>query len=188
MAFPWKALRVVELASGHLVEDLRLGLDLAAGGMAPYLCRQTYVESRFPTSEIAGVAQRQRWEVGSLSTLIANVPAFFFRALVQRNLPLLVLALDALVPPLVVFSAALIVFLLVATLAALAEITVAPLLITAAALVLFAMTIAIAWADRGRTVLPATDAGYLVAHLLQKLRIYRFKRGERSRWIRTDRQ
>src|SRR5438105_4024860 len=38
MAFPWTLIRSVELSSGHIVEDLRLGLDLANSGCAPIFC------------------------------------------------------------------------------------------------------------------------------------------------------
>ena len=34
MMFPWNAINSVPLASSHLVEDLKLGLDLAKTGQA----------------------------------------------------------------------------------------------------------------------------------------------------------
>jgi cellulose synthase/poly-beta-1,6-N-acetylglucosamine synthase-like glycosyltransferase len=187
MAFPWRAIRAVELASGNLVEDLKLGLDLAASGMPPHLCRQTYIESAFPASETGWLTQRHRWEVGSLRTLIENAPVFLWKACVTRNLALFVLALDALVPPLVVLAAALVIFLLLAAMAALVGMAIAPLLVTATAFTLFTMSIVLAWVVYGRSVVRMADTGNLIAYLFQKLHIYQSRDGKGSRWIRTDR-
>jgi cellulose synthase/poly-beta-1,6-N-acetylglucosamine synthase-like glycosyltransferase len=188
MAFPWEVIHAVNLASGNLVEDLKLGLDLAASGTAPRLCLETYVESTFPTSESGKLTQRRRWEAGSLRTLIRNAPVFLWNAMVNRNLPLLVLALDALVPPLVILAAGLVAFLLIAALAALANIAVAPLFITLAALLLFTLGLIVAWAVYGRAVLRAGDFRYIIGYLLQKLHIYRPGAGRGLQWTRTDRQ
>jgi hypothetical protein len=38
MAFPWDIIRSAELASGFIVEDLKLGLDLADAGHPPVFC------------------------------------------------------------------------------------------------------------------------------------------------------
>jgi hypothetical protein len=40
MAFVWPQLAGAPLASGHLVEDMQLGLDLAAAGAPPRFCRR----------------------------------------------------------------------------------------------------------------------------------------------------
>src|SRR6185437_4598482 len=47
MSFPWKLIKTANLASGNLVEDVKLGLELAASGAAPRLCAETYVQSGF---------------------------------------------------------------------------------------------------------------------------------------------
>ena len=38
MAFPWDVIRSADLSSGFIVEDLKLGLELAAAGHAPVFC------------------------------------------------------------------------------------------------------------------------------------------------------
>ena len=45
MAFPWHLIRSVDVASGWLVEDLKLGLDLAATGHPPIFCPSARVTS-----------------------------------------------------------------------------------------------------------------------------------------------
>ena len=49
MAFPWGVIRSAELASGFIVEDLKLGLELAAGGHPPAFS-SAMVTSTFPSS------------------------------------------------------------------------------------------------------------------------------------------
>src|SRR5262245_56051654 len=47
MAFPWDAICPADLASGWIVEDLKLGLDLALAGHPPLFCPSARVTSRF---------------------------------------------------------------------------------------------------------------------------------------------
>jgi cellulose synthase/poly-beta-1,6-N-acetylglucosamine synthase-like glycosyltransferase len=187
MAFPWDVVCAVDLASGNLVEDLKLGLDLAASGTAPRLCPQTYVESAFPTSESSKLAQHRRWEIGSLRMLARKVPVFLCKAILTRNLPLLVLALDALVPPLVILALALVAFLTIAALAVLAKTAAAPLFITLTALSFLLLSLVLPWAVYGREVLPSSDLKYIISYLLQKLRIHHRGAGRGLQWTRTDR-
>ena len=187
MSFPWRLIRSANLASGNLVEDVKLGLDLAASGAAPRLCVDTYVQSGFGTSENARLTQRQRWEAGSLRILTRDGPVFFAKAVVTRNLPLLVLALDALVPPLVILAAILVAFLLTATILVVGNIAIAPFFIILAALVIFALSLILAWTVYGRAVLPISAFGAITTYLLQKLRIHRPGSRRGLRWTRTDR-
>jgi cellulose synthase/poly-beta-1,6-N-acetylglucosamine synthase-like glycosyltransferase len=187
MAFPWAAISSARLVSESLVEDVELGLELAANGTPPRLCSHTYVESSFPTSDTGRLSQRRRWEVGSLHTLTWRAPIFLWKALLDRNLPLLVLALDALVPPLVILATILVAFLLVAVGAAIAGIATAPLLIISVGLTLFALALGLAWAVYARHVLRLRDVGPLFTYVMQKFRIYRSLTGQDPEWTRTDR-
>ena len=63
MAFPWAVIRSAKLASGQIVEDLNLGLDLAMAGSPPIFCPSAQVTSRFPIS--AAAAERQRQTLGT---------------------------------------------------------------------------------------------------------------------------
>ena len=74
MMFPWNAINSVPLASSHLVEDLKLGLDLAKAGQAPYFFPFVKVTSVFPTSAKGTESQRQRWVQGHLATIGKFVP------------------------------------------------------------------------------------------------------------------
>jgi cellulose synthase/poly-beta-1,6-N-acetylglucosamine synthase-like glycosyltransferase len=100
MAFPWPLLRDAHLASGNIVEDMRLAVDLALAGHAPRLCRQAHVRSELPATTEAAIAQRKRWEHGHMQTLLSQVPRLLVGAVRQRQLSLFGLALELSVPPL----------------------------------------------------------------------------------------
>jgi cellulose synthase/poly-beta-1,6-N-acetylglucosamine synthase-like glycosyltransferase len=62
----WKAATTVNIASGHIVEDMKLGLDLALAGYGPQFCQSAWVTSRLPSGNQAATTQRTRWEHGHL--------------------------------------------------------------------------------------------------------------------------
>src|SRR5262249_25036880 len=114
MAFPWAVIRAAELASGHIVEDVKLGLELALAGSPAAFCPSAIVISHFPTSSEGRISQRQRWEYGHIQTIITGVPRFIYLGLVQRNVGLIALAVDLAVPPLALLAILLVTTSLVA--------------------------------------------------------------------------
>ncbi len=100
MAFPWPMIRSAPLATGHLVEDMQLGLDLAAAGTPPVFCSEALVTSVFPSDAAGERAQRTRWEHGHLSVIASEGPRLLARALRRRDPALIGMALDLMVPPL----------------------------------------------------------------------------------------
>jgi exopolysaccharide biosynthesis WecB/TagA/CpsF family protein len=100
MAFPWRILEAAPLASGHLVEDLQLGLDLAAAGSPPVFCPEARVTSAFASQAEGLQSQRTRWEHGHLGVIGSVAPRLLARALVRGQAGLAALALDVCVPPL----------------------------------------------------------------------------------------
>lgn len=107
MAFPWDLIRYEsELASGNIVEDMQLGIDLAMAGKAPRFCPDAEVTSELPRGDKAALTQRTRWEHGHLQTLATQVPRLLCGALRQRRLDLLGLALELSVPPLSILGLA----------------------------------------------------------------------------------
>ncbi|MDY7020259.1 MAG: glycosyltransferase family 2 protein, partial [Cyanobacteriota bacterium] len=100
MAFPWAALEQVNLASGNIVEDMQLGVDLAIAGYPPLYSPQGQVTGILPQQEQAATKQRTRWEHGHLQTILTQVPRLLSASLQHRRLDLFVMALDLFVPPL----------------------------------------------------------------------------------------
>jgi cellulose synthase/poly-beta-1,6-N-acetylglucosamine synthase-like glycosyltransferase len=94
MAFPWQIIHAADLANGSIVEDLKLGLDLAAAGQAPIFCSSARVLSQFASTKRGEDTQRQRWEQGHISTILRQAPRLFLRSLLTGNVNLLALTLD----------------------------------------------------------------------------------------------
>jgi cellulose synthase/poly-beta-1,6-N-acetylglucosamine synthase-like glycosyltransferase len=105
MAFPWAALQSVDLASGHIAEDMKLGMDLAIAGYPPAFCPAALVSADLPQTEQAATSQRTRWEHGRLQVFTTYVPLLLRQALRQRRLDLAAMALDLAIPPLTLLMA-----------------------------------------------------------------------------------
>lgn len=189
MAIPWGALSSIDLGSGAVVEDLKLGLDLAAAGHAPQFCPAAVVTSTFAASREGASGQRRRWESGHIFMIIGDVPRLLLRALLSRNWNLLVLALDLAVPPLALLALLVATTFFMASAVALLTSALSPLIVGSAVLAVFASAVLLAWFKAGREVLPAGAVLLLFPYLLQKIALYcgLLSRGRETRWIRTDR-
>ena len=189
MAFPWEIIRGVNLASSSAVEDLELGIALASKGFAPRFLVNALVESHFPTTDEGVTSQRQRWEQGSLSMLLSKGWKTLGGALRHPNLPLLVLALDMLVPPLAVHAAALLFVCLIAIGAYLVDWAgVFPIVVGGLSACLFIAALLISWLGFGRDALPLARWRSLGPYFFAKFKIYRgFGRHGPKEWVRSDR-
>jgi cellulose synthase/poly-beta-1,6-N-acetylglucosamine synthase-like glycosyltransferase len=190
MALPWEIVCLARLASGEIVEDLKLGLDLARAGTPPLFCPSARVVSYFPTSQEGIDSQKQRWQKGHLNMIGKLGPLTLLEGITNLNIGMTMLALDLTVPPL--FLLALIESsLLWASMIAfwLGEARWS-LYIVSTTSVSFAFAIVFCWIKFGRDVVPGKKL--LAAPLLfgKKLWFYRrivFGRGVAQHWIRTDR-
>src|ERR1035437_3180080 len=189
MAFPWDIIRSAELASGFIVEDLKLGLDLAAAGHSPVFCPSAIVTSTFPTSAEGATTQRQRWEHGHIGLILTKAPTLLFSALRRGNPNLLALALDLLVPPLSLFGIILAATMGGAAIATLAGASPCALVISSTCLLMVIATIILAWFKFGRDILPLRALASIGPYAAAKVRSYvAVLFGHRvSRWNRADR-
>lgn len=189
MAFPWEAIRRIDLATGNIVEDVKLGLDLAAAGCAPTYCPNARVESDSPLTERGYAVQRQRWEVGSLRTIIKIAPMMLLRGLQNLNFPLIAMAVDLCVPPLMMLLSSLLLGLIVSSLLMFAGGSILPVTIFGGSLVIFMLTLVLAWFRFGRDVLPFRDLLALPGVFVRKFGFYlSMWRGRGRGWARTDRK
>jgi cellulose synthase/poly-beta-1,6-N-acetylglucosamine synthase-like glycosyltransferase len=188
MALPWNAIRVVNLASGSIVEDLRLGLDLAQAGHPPIFCPTARVSSEFASSVKGAGIQRTRWEQGHMQT-IAAVPRLAWRAIVQRNWGLLALTLDLSVPPLSLLLLLVIGMFVVVLLASFVGLSSAAMPISTAVVSTFLLASVFAWFKCGRDVLPIRTTLSIVPYVIGKVGIYVriLSRRSDARWVKTDR-
>ncbi len=188
MAFPWPLIREARLASGHLVEDMQLGLDLAADGTPPRFCPEAQVTSRFPT-EAAGLAtQRTRWEHGHLSVIAGQAPKLLWQAMRQGRPALAAMVLDLAVPPLAALVLLLSSLWMASALIAAGGASVWPLGIATAALVLLTAAVLIAWAGYARHIIGLGELLGAPLYALAKLPLYLRWFGRRQlEWVRTRR-
>jgi cellulose synthase/poly-beta-1,6-N-acetylglucosamine synthase-like glycosyltransferase len=190
MAFPWDVIHSADLASGQIVEDLKLGLDLARAGAPPLFCPSAVVTSRFPTSVEGAGRQRQRWEHGHIGMILSVAPRLVLAAVAGANLGLLALVLDLAVPPLFLLGLLATAAVVVTGLAACAGLSSAALTISAASLIAFMLAVVLSWCTHGRDILPPRALVSIGPYVWSKLRLYRrlLSHGFVSQWIRTDRK
>ncbi|MGJ4892972.1 glycosyltransferase family 2 protein [Bradyrhizobium sp. HKCCYLRH3099] len=187
MAFPRLALENVNIASGHLTEDLELGLLLASTGHAPLFCPAAQVKSVFPLTAAASRSQRQRWEHGHLAILITRVCPLIGKALLERNLNLLTLSLDAAVPPTVLLALLTIMAALTNVAAALLGAGLLGILVGFGTLVGLCAAIMLAWNVRGRDLITTSSLRAIGPYLAAKAGIYIRAFAREKIWIRTTR-
>jgi len=189
MIFPWDVIRSAPLASGHLVEDLKLGLDLATVGKAPQFFPSVKVTSDFPLTATGSDSQRQRWVQGHLGLILTMVPRLLFQGIVYRNLDLLALTLDLLIPPLSLLGLLIFGTLILTSLAAAFGLSLAAFAIASLNFLMFALAVLLAWLKFGREILPVRALVSLGPQIFRKLRIFgRILLGRTvAEWIRTDR-
>jgi cellulose synthase/poly-beta-1,6-N-acetylglucosamine synthase-like glycosyltransferase len=187
MAFPWQLISQANLASGHLVEDMKLGIDLAREGHTPLFVPEARVDSVFPLSNDAAQAQRSRWEHGHLSTLLSAGPGLLWSAVSTRDARLASMALDLMVPPLtLLLGLVLLDFLLGSVLAS--AIGAWPMGIALAGLILVLAASIRAWWMVGRDLLSIGELLRAPAHLFMKLPMYlQFISRRQRQWVRTER-
>ncbi len=188
MAFPWEAIAQAQLATGDIVEDMRLGVELAEHGMGATYCDQAFVYSYFPTSEAAEATQRERWEHGHLSTLSQFAPRLLKRAIGKPSIEALGMMLDLIIPPLsllvMIMGAAWGFFVIWGVL-----FSQWSLFYGASSLfALLLISISLTWFTHGRHILSIREMLHIPVYIISKIVIYLgYIVRKQTKWIRTDR-
>jgi cellulose synthase/poly-beta-1,6-N-acetylglucosamine synthase-like glycosyltransferase len=188
MAFPWHSLQSVDLASSHLVEDMKLGLDLAIAGHPPTFCAAAQVSGALPQRQAAAKSQRTRWEHGRMQLTTTYIPKLLLEALRQGRPGLAVLALDLCVLPLsllVVMWAGL--AIAATAFGVLTGFWVAAVMLAIAGVLLLGAVLG-SWLSVGSQDLPLKQLLLIPAYIFWKLPIYlKFFRKPQTGWVRTER-
>jgi cellulose synthase/poly-beta-1,6-N-acetylglucosamine synthase-like glycosyltransferase len=188
MAFTWPMIESAPLATGHIAEDLQLGLVMARDGTPPLFCPEALVSSFFPSDSTAMADQRTRWEHGHLGVIASLAPRLMVQALRQRNVPLLAMVLDLCVPPLASLALLLFVGSAAALLVFAAGETAVPLTLAGLAVAAFTLSVLRAWQGFGRHIVSMLELLSVPSYVLAKLPIYaRLFYGRQAEWIRTKR-
>ncbi|VVM43520.1 hypothetical protein PS662_00422 [Pseudomonas fluorescens] len=188
MAFVWRDLALIDLASGHIVEDLKMGLDFCRSGKPPLFCPDALVSSYFPRSDEGLGTQRTRWEHGHLGVILNDAPKLFVESLGRFNGNLLAMTVDLVVPPLALLTLILVAAFGLSWLIVLLGGPLAPALIATVGLVILGVTILLAWSRFGRRIIAFSTLLYAPFYALKKIPLYiGFVVKRQVGWVRSKR-
>ena len=188
MAFPWAVIERAPLATGHIVEDMCLGLDLAEHGTPPLFCPEALVTSTFAAKADGLATQRTRWEHGHLGVIVERAPRAMAQAIRRGDAALAAMVLDLCVPPLASLILLLVLGVLGAAVLAALGGDSSPLFVFVLALGLVAAGVITAWRRFGRAIVSLRDLAGVPGYVVSKLPLYwQAVRGRQARWVRTER-
>ncbi len=188
MAFPWASIRTAELATGHIVEDVKLALDLAIRGEPTQFCPDALVTSFFPLSDDGMRSQRTRWEHGHLGLILTEAPKLLLTGLMKGNVGIVALALDLMVPPLALFLMLAAFNVLVDGAFALLCARAAPFWLASATLGLVGLSVLLAWIRYGQHIISLYALASAPVYAMWKVPIYvGFLLSRQLDWVRSKR-
>jgi cellulose synthase/poly-beta-1,6-N-acetylglucosamine synthase-like glycosyltransferase len=188
MAFLWKDISSANLASGHIVEDLKLGIDFCRAGRPPLFLPQASVTSVFPISAEGLTGQRTRWEHGHLGVMLSEAPGLFAESICKKNTGLLALAFDLIVPPLALLTLSIAaIFIASAALYLFSGVTL-PLWLSLTGFCMLGFAVMLAWSVFGRQVISLASLCYAPIYALLKIPVYlNFLVKRQVNWVRAKR-
>ena len=189
MAFPWHIFAGAELATNNIVEDLKLGRELAEIGYPPIFIEEAAVWSSAETDSNT-IAQRQRWEGGYLQTAMHAGPRMLAKALINADIRHVWAAIDLMIPPFALLILLdVIALLVVAVFGWLGSAHLWPLFTLTGALALALFALGLAWANGGSKFVSLKSLGRAPLYVVWKLPMYigLARRGAPKEWLRTGR-
>ena len=187
MAFPWARFAALDLATGNIVEDLAIGLELIAAGAPPAFEEGARIWS--VPSNVAGTeTQRARWEGGFMATARSTALPLFGRGLARLRWPDLWMGLHLMVPPLtLLLSINALVWIATGLLALVGP--NAPFALSSALLAAMLVSVLAAWLVAGREMLEPRMLIRLPFYLVWKLALFArlVRKTEKQAWVRTER-
>jgi cellulose synthase/poly-beta-1,6-N-acetylglucosamine synthase-like glycosyltransferase len=192
MAFTWDQISTANLNTGHIAEDMQLGVELARAGTPPKFCPEALVTSFFPTGAEGLQTQRTRWEHGHLSVIVAEVPRLLYQAITTVNGQLFAMVLDLCVPPLALLTL-MVVSVMVVSCAVLigTSLTSAllPFALSSLAVGFLAFAVLLAWWRFGRGVISLKQLCSVPAYVMAKVSLYFYFLVKRqASWVRSKRE
>lgn len=188
MAFPWQLIRQANLASGHIVEDLKLGLELAEEGYAPRFCPEALVTSVFPANTEGMQSQRTRWEHGHLNMMLKEGPGQLVKGIAGMNIGLAALVIDMFIPPLALLTLATSALFLLGSILWWATGDAWPWAVALVNLGLLSVAVLLAWARFGRGIIDFSQLAYAPIYAMAKVPLYlKFMVKRQVSWVRSKR-
>lgn len=188
MAFPWAIFSKAKLATGNIVEDLGLGIELTRTGKPPRLIGHAHVRSA-PADMRDALTQRTRWEHGFLQTVRTHALPTFLGGIRRFSLAEILLGLHLMVPPLALLV--MLSGLVFAALSCAAWLTaiIGPAALLGGVLSTALVLILIGWIVNGREFLSGGALLRMPLYVLWKIPVYLgFLKGPEANWKRTERR
>lgn len=189
MAFPWLIIRSVNVASGNLLEDVKLGLDLNIVGYNTIFEPQATVTAYLPPSSQAAQTQKTRWIHGHFQIIQTYIPILFKQAVHQRRFDLILSILDLCIPPLtllvMIWSGLMAISLTFGFLQA----SWIPAIISLIAGLCLLSALILAWAKFAVTSIPLYKLLTIPLYIFGKIPVYlKFITAPQKMWVRTERE
>lgn len=188
MGLPYELIIKLDLATGHLAEDQKIGAELALARTPPQFCPDAQVVSQFPQCETGKRQQRTRWEHGHLAIIGEFFLPMMRQAIARRSLHLFAFTLDLCIPPLTLLAMSLMLMEVIGVAWWAASGASGPLLVSSCVLAGFVGAIAAAWWRFGQDIISWRELASGPAYCLAKIPSYvRFFIHRRIDWVRTGR-
>ncbi len=190
MALPWDLAATAQLATGHVAEDMKLGVDMAIAGRPTQFLAQAQITSEFPIDTAIARTQKTRWEHGHLQTLVQELPRLLAAFVRRPSAATLVLAMDLVIPPLALYFLCVAISLPLLALGCYFSAALGPAaLVSLSSAVALAMAIALAWLRHARHLLSWSELLTVPLYAAWKLPVYvAFFLSRKSGWTRTARK
>jgi cellulose synthase/poly-beta-1,6-N-acetylglucosamine synthase-like glycosyltransferase len=190
MALPWELAASARLATGHLAEDMQLGVDLAIAGRPTQFLATAHVTSVFPLDAAVARTQKTRWEHGHLQTLAQELPRLLSAFVRRPRAATLVLAMDLVIPPLALYFVTVVIsqplFLLGY---GSGFVPAAAALLALSSAMALALAITLAWLRYARQLLSMHELLTVPLYAAWKLPVYvAYFLNRKSGWTRTARK
>jgi cellulose synthase/poly-beta-1,6-N-acetylglucosamine synthase-like glycosyltransferase len=190
MALPWSAFSRADLATGNIVEDLKLGQELAEAGHPPVFAEDATVWSKAETEQ-STLSQRGRWEGGFLQNAVRVAPRLFLRNLRRGNPRGTWAAINLMIPPFALLILLDMTALGVASIAGrLSGAAAWPPVLLFGALLFAAIALILAWIVGGSRFVTLGGLARVPLYIAWKLPLYLgfARRGVPREWVRTGRE
>lgn len=103
-AIPFTMLQHFDLNTGDIVEDMKLGVDIALSGKRVMYIPEAEILTPLPLSNEDADKQRTRWEHGHIATILRYCPSLLQSAISNFSKTRLLTAFDLAIPPLFILS------------------------------------------------------------------------------------
>jgi cellulose synthase/poly-beta-1,6-N-acetylglucosamine synthase-like glycosyltransferase len=189
MALPWKLIETSNLATGHIAEDMKLGIELTRQGKAPRFLSSVHTYSPFMEESTVIKGQKSRWEHGHMAVTAEELPQLLWQSIRQRQAALIVLAMDLMIPPIALYFMLLSALIFTSGLGSYFLETAKPMAwIAMSGFAALSLSVLIGWSVYGRHLLSVRELLTTPLYALWKLPVYiAFFMKKRSGWKRTDR-